>query len=193
MELPNKRYKVILADPPWGYEFKSPTASPRPETCQEAGGAGYYYEVMSKDDIIKIPVRNIAEKDCILFLWATVPLLPDAFEVMAGWGFKYKTMITWHKLHCKGMGYWFRGHTEQLLLGIRGNIKAFRSLIPNIQTINVLEHSRKPPQFRDIVEKVTVNMEPKIELFAREKREGWDAWGNQVPKHCQTLLTKEDA
>lgn len=191
MNFPSKRYKVILADPPWGYECKSPTGSPRPESCQQAGGASYYYEVMSKEEICKIPVSEIAEKDSVLFLWGTVPLLPDAFEVMKAWGFEYKTMITWHKLRCKGMGYWFRGHTEQLLLGVRGNIRAFRSLTPNIQSIKVTEHSRKPPEFRNIIEDVTVGLEPKIELFAREKREGWDAWGYQVPKHCQKLLAHE--
>jgi len=189
--LPNKKYRCILADPPWKYGFKSPTGSPRPKSSQEAGGVNYYYNVMNTKDICNMPIPNICEKNCVLFLWATVPLLPDAFEVMNAWGFKYKTMLTWHKLRCKGMGYWFRGHTEHILFGTKGKVKAFRSLIHNIQAIDVLSHSKKPPEFYNIFEDVTIGMEPRIELFAREQREGWDVWGNQIPKTTQMILNKQ--
>ncbi len=185
MEFPNKKYQVIYADPPYGYRFKSPTASPRPPTSQEAGGVKYYYDTMSVEEIINLPIDTLVDKNSVLFLWATVPLLPEAFQVMKAWGFKYKTMLTWHKLRCKGMGYWFRGHTEHLLFGVSGDVKAFRSLTHNIQEIKVLPHSVKPLQFRRIIEEVTMGLEPKIELFARERHDGWDVWGNQASKTMQ--------
>lgn len=181
-----KRYSVVYADPPWSFRFSSPTAAPRPVTCQEAAGVSYYYDTMSLEDIKKMPVSSLCEKDAVLFLWATTPLLPEAFEVMKSWGFKYKTMITWHKLRCKGMGYWFRGHTEHLLLGVRGNVKAFKSMQHNIVKHRVLKHSEKPEVFRKIIESVTQG--ERVELFARIRKEGWDAWGNQLPPETQMTI-----
>ena len=116
----------------------------------------------------------------MLFLWATNPLLPEALETMKAWGFKYKTMITWHKERCKGMGYWFRGHTEHILVGVKGNVKAFRSLEHNIKKLPVEKHSKKPDEFRQMIEAVTGNLGNRIELFARNNHDGWDAWGNEV-------------
>lgn len=174
------KYQIIYADPPWDYNFKSPTASPRPPTSQRAGGASYYYPTMPTVQIKQLYVQPLCEDDCMLYLWATNPMMPDAFAVMRAWGFEYKTMITWHKLRCKGMGYWFRGHTEHLLFGVKGNIKPFRSLQHNIVEHEVLEHSKKPGVFREIIEKASPEMTRRVELFARERYNGWDVWGNEV-------------
>lgn len=178
---PEKKYNIIYADPPWSYRFKDPTASKGgSKGSGYSGGVNYYYETMTINDIVNLPVTDISEKDCVLFLWATNPLMPEAFQTMKEWGFKYKTLITWHKERCKGMGYWFRGHTEHLLFGVRGNIKAFRSLEHNIKKLPVEKHSKKPDEFRRMIEESAGHLGPKIELFAREKSDGWDVWGNEV-------------
>ena len=193
IELPNGKYQVIYADPPWSYDCKEPTASKGgAKGSGYSGGVNYYYATMSTKEIMDMPIKNISADDCVLFLWATNPLLPEAMETMTRWGFKYKTTLTWHKLRCKGMGYWFRGHTEFLLFGVMGHVKAFRSLEHNIKTLPVEQHSKKPHDFRILIDAVTVNMQPKIELFARERHVGWDTWGNEVPKETQMLLAMND-
>jgi len=177
-----KRYSVIYADPAWGYQSSGTPAAKRP--CLERGdkphSVNHYYETMKPSDIMKLPVADISEKDAVLFLWATNPLLPEALETMKQWGFKYKTMITWHKERCKGMGYWFRGHTEHILVGVKGKVKAFRCLEHNIKKLPVEKHSKKPDEFRQMIEKATGNLGNRVELFARNNHEGWDAWGNEV-------------
>jgi len=176
-----KRYSVIYADPAWSYDFKEPTASKGgAKGSGYSAGVDYYYGTMTIEQIMKLPVADICEKDAVLFLWATNPLLPEALETMKKWGFKYKTMITWHKERCKGMGYWFRGHTEHILVGVKGKVKAFRSLEHNIKKLPVEKHSKKPDEFRQMIEKATGNLGNKVELFARNNHEGWDAWGNEV-------------
>jgi N6-adenosine-specific RNA methylase IME4 len=125
-------------------------------------------------------MRPSTADDAVLFIWTTNPMLPDAFAVIDAWGFKYKTCLTWHKLRCKGMGYWFRGHTEHLLLAVRGNVKAFRSQHHNILALPVHKHSEKPLRFVEIVEEVTAGMAPRLEMFGRMARPGWEMFGNQV-------------
>lgn len=179
----SKKYSVIYADPAWSYDFKEPTASKGgAKGSGYSAGVNYYYGTMTTKQILELPVKNICEKDCVLFLWATNPLLPEALETMKAWGFKYKTMITWHKERCKGMGYWFRGHTEHILVGVKGNVKAFRSLEHNIKKLPVEKHSKKPDEFRQMIEAVTGNLGNRIELFARNNHDGWDAWGNEVER-----------
>ena len=174
-------YSVFYADPPWSYDFKEPTASPGgSKGSGYSSGVDYYYNTMSIKEIYQLPISQMADKNAVCFMWATNPLMPEAFETMKCWGFKYKTMITWHKERCKGMGYWFRGHTEHLLLGVRGNVKAFRSLEHNIVKLPVEKHSKKPEYFRQLIERTTTHLPNKIELFAREKHEGWDVFGNEV-------------
>lgn len=172
MEFPNKQYKCILADPPWQYDNKCTGGS-------YTSGSAAKYNVMSLDDIKNLPISNISMKDSCLFLWATTPLLPEAFEVMKSWGFKYKTSIYWHKIMSLGLGYWFRGQVEICLFGIKGNIKAFRCQKPNFIQSKVMKHSKKPYELYNIIEGIE-NLNPKIELFARERREGWDSWGNEL-------------
>ncbi len=149
-------------------------------------GAEQKYQVMSIEEISKLPINQIADKDCVLFLWATTPLLPEAFEVMKAWGFKYKTAIFWRKEMSLGMGFWFRGQVEVLLLGVKGNVKAFRCQKPNFIQSKVRKHSQKPDEIYGLIEALDIN--PKIELFARARREGWDAWGNEIPEYCQRKI-----
>ena len=166
-----KKYKIIYADPPWSYRNKKTGGSMK-------SGSMAKYHTMSLDEIKSLPIQKIANKDSVLFLWATTPLLPEAFEVMKAWGYQYKTAIYWRKLMSLGMGFWFRGQVEVLLMGIKGKVKAFRIQKPNFIQTKVGPHSQKPIDFRCLID--LAGLSPKIELFARKKTRGWDVWGNEV-------------
>ena len=180
-------YKIILADPPWSYQNK---VTGRMNGKQPQGsGAETKYPTMNLEDIKKLHLSDLFttfSKDSVLFLWATTPLLPDAFEVMREWGYQYKTTIYWRKIFSLGMGFWFRGQVEPCLMGIRGDIKAFRCQKANFIQSKVRKHSQKPDQLYAMIESLGIS--PKIELFARYRREGWDAWGNEVSNEEQKIL-----
>ena len=165
------KYKTIVADPPWQYKNRKTGRDMK-------HGAEAKYKTLSLREICSLPIQDIADKNCVLFLWATTPLLPEAFHVMQEWGFKYKTAIYWRKIMLMGMGFWFRGQVELCLLGIRGKVKAFRAQKCNFIQCKAGKHSQKPKEFFDLIEPYTPK--PRIELFAREKRKGWNAWGNEV-------------
>lgn len=170
------KYNILYADPGWKYDNQKTGGSHK-------SGAAQKYTVMSVGDICRLPVLDIAEKNSVLFLWATVPMLPEAIDVMRVWGFQYKTKITWHKTGRLGLGYWFRGEIEELLFGVRGKVKAFRSSLPNFIETRVLSHSEKPEEFRRLIETATartIENPRRIELFARKRVPGWDAWGNEI-------------
>jgi len=172
---PDKQYNIIYADPAWSYKNKNTGGS-------MSSGSSAKYDTMPTKDICDLPVNEISAKDSVLFLWGTVPLLPDAFKVMLAWGFQYKTMITWRKIMSLGMGYWFRGQCEHLLFGVKGKVKAFRLQESNFIQCKALRHSEKPQEFRELIERATANMpqQERIELFARQKPDNWDVWGNEV-------------
>lgn len=189
---PDKKYNIIYADPPWQYDNKKVFKSKRGTFRSGQLGVAERYNLMSLNEIKNLPIPLIREKNTVLFLWATVPMLPEAFQVMESWGFKYKTMITWRKIMSQGAGYWFSGQTEHLLLGIRGTVKAFRCPRANFIQCSTwgLKHSQKPYQFRKLIETATAKSfqeVKKIELFARQKVVGWDAWGLEVPEEMQPL------
>lgn len=173
--LPDKRYGVILADPEWRFEPYS-----RDSGMDRA--ADNHYPTSLTEVIASRPVAQIAATDCALFLWATAPMLPDAFQVMEAWGFTYRSQVIWSKDRL-GTGYWFRNKHELLLLGIRGNVPApaqglqWDSLIQAA----VSAHSAKPDRFYGLIEAYFPNL-PKIELNARRVRPGWDAWGLEAPE-----------
>lgn len=184
-----KKYNVIYADPPWNYKATNPTCKleKKPETCS----VEYYYPTMKLVEIKALPIKSIAEKNSVLFLWATTPMIQEAFATMAAWGFKYKTMITWEKTNRDCMGYWFRVCTEHLLVGIRGKVKAFRCMDRTLHSEPRLGHSYKPQYFRDLIS--TVIDGEKIELFARQRTEGWDVLGSDldgqdIKKSIQSLI-----
>lgn len=166
-----KLYGVIYADPPWRFEpYSNQTGMDR--------AADNHYPTMTLDGIKALPVP--AANDAVLFLWATVPMLPEALSVMAAWGFTYKSNFVWNK-NKAGTGYWNRNKHEHLLVGTRGNIPA---PAPGEQYASVIdaslqEHSRKPFHFHEMIEEMFPSL-PRIELFAREQFTGWDAWGNQT-------------
>jgi len=165
------KYKTILVDPPWQYRNKKTGGS-------MISGSESKYPTMSLDELLKLPIQNLSDRDCVLFLWATTPLLPEAFQLMKGWNFTYKTAIFWRKIMSLGMGFWFRGQMEMCLLGIKGKVKAFRAQRCNVIQSKALKHSQKPVELYDLIEPYI--LDPKIELFARNRREGWDVWGNEI-------------
>lgn len=179
-----KKYNVIYADPPWSYKNKNTGGTMK-------SGAESKYPTMTLDEICNLPIKDISEKDSVLFLWATVPLMPEAFQVLNAWGYNYKTMLTWRKVMSLGMGFWFRGQCEHLLLGVKGSVKAFRLQEPNFIQSKVGKHSEKPQEFRELIERATSNMEniKRIELFARSKSKGWDTWGNEVKNNIELYAT----
>ena len=169
--IPNKKYKIIYADPPWSYRNKKTGGSMKSGSIQK-------YNIMPLEEIKALPIRDIADKNSALFLWVTCPMQYEGMEVMTAWGYKYKTKIYWRKIMCLGMGFWFRGQVEECWLGVRGNMKAFRIQKANFIQTKVRKHSQKPDEVRGLIEMTGLN--PKIELFAREETVGWDVWGNEV-------------
>lgn len=151
-----------------------------------ASGASAKYPTMDLKDICKMDIPKISEKDACLFLWATTPLLPEGFKVMRSWGFEYKTAIYWRKIMSLGLGFWFRGQVEICLFGIKGKIKAVRSQKPNFIQCRAGKHSQKPDALYGYIE--GINLNPKIELFARNRRVGWDSWGNERSDTVQQIL-----
>lgn len=172
--LPNKRYGVILADPEWPFETYHPdTGADR--------AASNHYPTSSLDVIKARDVPSISANDAALILWATNPMLPHALEVMAAWGFAYKSSFVWIKPKA-GTGYWNRNRHELLLVGTRGNIPAPAM---GTQWDSVIEaptkrHSQKPDAVYELIESYYPSL-PKIELNARTARSGWDRWGNEAP------------
>jgi N6-adenosine-specific RNA methylase IME4 len=172
--LPGQRYGVIVADPEWRFEpYSRETGMDR--------AADNHYPTSITDIIADRCVPDIAADDCVLFLWATVPMLRDALRVMDAWGFEYKSHAVWDKVHI-GTGYWFRNRHELLLVGTRGGIPApaMGDQFASVMTIARKEHSAKPEQFLELIEQYFPNL-PKIELNRRgSARPGWDAWGNEA-------------
>lgn len=163
-------YGVVYADPPWKFEVYSENGMDR--------SADNHYPTMTLADIkaLKVPAAD----DSVCFMWATVPMLPEALEVMAAWGFTYKSHAVWVKDRV-GTGYWFRNQHELLLIGTRGDIPAPAM---GTQPSSVIEaplgrHSAKPASVAEMIEKLFPNL-PKVELFCRSPREGWDAIGNEI-------------
>jgi N6-adenosine-specific RNA methylase IME4 len=175
MTIITKKYQIILADPPWAYNDKTPR-----------GGAENHYPTLSTEDLCKMKVKDIADDNCILFMWATYPKLPDCLGVMASWGFEYKTLgFQWVKLNKKaktpfwGMGRYTRACTEPCFIGVRGKPKVIDHGIHQLITSPIGRHSEKPAEVRDLILKL-IGPLPRIELFARQKVEGWDCFGNEV-------------
>ena len=141
---------------------------------------------MKKDDIQKLSVELIADENCVLFLWATYPCLEEALELLKCWGFVYKTVaFTWVKRNKKsdswfwGLGHWTRSNAEICILATKGKPKRKSMSVHSVLDDRIMAHSQKPNSARDKIVKLMGDI-PRIELFAREKIEGWDVWGNEV-------------
>jgi len=178
MDLPNKKYNIIYADPPWHFKSWSKKGNERSATR--------HYNCLSINDICNLPIDDIASDDCILFIWVIDSMLPEALKVIEKWNFKYKTVaFTWVKQnkisdgYFTGLGYWTRCNPEQCLLATKGNLKRLSKAVKQLVIDIRREHSRKPDCVRDRIVELCGDL-PRIELFARQKVDGWDHWGNEV-------------
>ena len=183
-----KVYKIILADPAWRFETWSEKGKGR--------GPEQHYATMSLDEIKKLPVGDLADDDCVLFLWATSPMLEKAFEVIRAWGFEYKCLaFTWVKRNTdgsmfKGLGFYTRSNAELCLLATKGKPKRVSCDVDQVLVTKRREHSRKPDEIRKKIVELYGDVQ-RIELFARQRFEGWDVWGLQAPSLIQKLLKEE--
>jgi N6-adenosine-specific RNA methylase IME4 len=179
---PDKKYNIIYADPPWTYRDKA-LAGQR--------GAGCKYNLMTQEELCSLPIQSIASDDCCLFLWVTFPMLREGLNTIKAWGFDYRTVaFNWVKKNkisdspFWGMGNWTRSNSELCLLGLKGKPKRQSASVHSIIGTEVIyssleEHSKKPGIVRDKIVDLCGDL-PRIELFARQMAEGWDAWGDEA-------------
>lgn len=175
--LPDKKYSVIMADPPWSYRDKA-SAGKR--------GASFKYPTLTIEQLHTLPVKDIASEDCALFLWATFPCRKEAMSLIESWGFEYKTVgFLWIKLNKKaltpfmGMGNWTRANGEECLIATKGKPKRVSASVHQVIMSPIEQHSKKPDEVRDRIVQLMGDV-TRIELFARNRTEGWDSWGNEI-------------
>lgn len=180
-----QKYQVIYTDPPWDYQ-----------QCRLSGSAKKHYPTMRIEELCALPVAEIADRDCALFLWATFPQLPEALRLIQAWGFMYKTVaFVWLKQNRKaltwfyGLGFWTRSNAEICLLATKGHPKRQSAGIHQLVISPVEQHSKKPDEVREKIAALMGDV-PRIELFARQQTPGWDVWGNEVEN--STALLKEE-
>ena len=184
LPFPDKKYSIIYADPPWSYSDSG---------C--SGAAAAQYATMSINELKQLPVNpaggGIAADDCVLFMWATYPMIQEALDLIEAWGFKYKSIaFQWIKQNRSGNGYffglghWTRGNTEPCLIAIKGKPKRISSGVGQLVFSPLRRHSQKPAEVRDKIVELMGDL-PRIELFAREAAPGWDVWGNEAPPQSE--------
>jgi len=185
------KFATILADPPWLFDNSTGKVAPEHRRL-------YRYMTMTNDEIIQMPVGEIALPKSHLYLWVPNALIGLGLQVMAAWGFEYKTNLVWYKVRKdggpdrRGVGFYFRNVTELVLFGVRGR---FRTLDQGRRQENIIisrkrEHSRKPDELYKVIEACSPG--PYLELFARGARPGWTAWGNETDKYELNAKSTED-
>jgi len=180
-----KKYNIILADPPWSYSDKRD--NPTKNNPNGAGGATKYYNCMKIEDLKKLNVNELADENCMMFMWATFPKLDSALELMKAWGFKYRTVaFVWVKMKNNmseprgdGIGFYTNNNAEIVLLGRKGKYWREEKNVRQIILEPKSKHSKKPDEIKERIVRLMGNI-PRIELFSRDKTEGWDVWGNEV-------------
>jgi len=185
------KYQIIYADPAWNYNSRMALGKGAAKSSAED-----YYNVMSIDDIMALPIKEISAKDSILFIWVTMPKLNEVFKVITAWGFEYKTCgFVWVKRNkvfsdernknrngiddFMGQGRWVRQNAELCLIATKGKPKRISAKVRQIIYQPIQEHSKKPNEVRERIIELVGDL-PRLELFARENHIGWDAWGNEV-------------
>lgn len=174
-----KKYNIIYADPPWSYRVWS-------KDTGLGRSAESHYKTMSKSDIQALPISNIADTNCVLFLWVTAPCLIEGIELCGAWGFKYKTVgFTWIKKNKVsdslffGLGHWTRANAEFCLIATKGNPKRIDKSVHSVVISQIGRHSEKPLEVRDRIVRLMGDI-PRIELFARKRTEGWTSIGYDI-------------
>jgi len=172
--LPAGIYNIVYADPPWKYN----------DTCEDGSiqskGADKHYPLMTIEQLCELPVKNILAENAVMFFWVTSPLLSECWPIISAWGFKYKSSFVWDKVR-HNMGHYNSVRHEFLLICTRGSFlpenKELHDSVISIEKSKT--HSQKPQYFRELIDKMYPNGN-RIELFAREKTENWDVYGNEV-------------
>jgi len=175
-------FSTILIDPPWRFSNRTGKVAPEHRRLHR-------YQTMGFDEIAALPIPKYARETSHLYLWCPNAMLPEGLQIMKTWGFTYKTNIVWYKVRKdggpdgRGVGFYFRNVTELVLFGVKG---AMRTLAPGRRQVNMIvkrkrEHSRKPEELYKIIEECSPG--PYLELFARERRKGWQQWGDQVDSY----------
>ncbi|MDE0050884.1 MAG: MT-A70 family methyltransferase [Rhodospirillales bacterium] len=178
--LDNRRFGTVLADPPWRFSNRTGKVAPEHRRLSR-------YGTLSLEEIAALPVADHVAERAHCYLWVPNALLPEGLQVLASWGFQYKTNLIWHKVRKdggsdgRGVGFYFRNVTEIILFGVRG--KDIRTLPPGRSQVNLIssrkrEHSRKPDEQYDLIERCSWG--PYLELFGRGARDNWTVWGNQA-------------
>lgn len=193
-------YGAILADPPWRFNvWSGETAVQKRGSKTTYKAAQVHYHTMSMDELRALPVAGLAADDCCLFIWVTWPTLLDGIAILESWDFKYKTCaFNWMKGNATQiqmfdeeitplmkMGYWTRASSEVCLLGTKGKPKRLNADVRQGIIAPVRQHSRKPDGIHGRIERLVAG--PYLELFARQKRPGWDVWGNQTDKFKEAV------
>lgn len=180
IENPPRRYSIIYADPPWEFKYHSKKGE-REKSAQR------HYNCMHLEEIKRLPVEALSEKNCVLFMWVTFPFLQKSFELLKAWGFEYKTCgFVWVKKNKVsdswfwGCGYWTRANAEICIIATKGDPKRVSAAVHQICDSRIREHSRKPDEIRERIVKLCGDL-PRVELFARQSAPGWDCWGNEAP------------
>lgn len=188
-DLPRNHFGAILADPPWSFASWSHKGQGRSSIA--------HYPTMDWGAVAKLPVSELAADDCCLFLWVVQSQLPEACEVVKGWGFRFKSVaFAWLKGDSlpmfpddvatqMGMGMWTRAEFEQCWLGTKGKPKRLDAGVRQVLIDKRREHSRKPDGIHQRIERLVAG--PYLELFARQKRPGWTVWGNQTDKFAEAI------
>ena len=175
-----KKYQIIYVDPPWKYNSRAN------HKTRFRGGCCGHYSLMSYEEIKRLPIPDLADKNCALFLWNTFPYIDKQLELFKYWGFRYRTIaFLWVKLNSKnkkpffGVGYYTKSNPEPCMLGMKGQLKTKDNSISNLVFSPRREHSRKPDEIREKIVKLFGDL-PRIELFARQKTKDWNAIGYDI-------------
>ena len=181
---------TILADPPWLFQNRTGKMAPEHKRL-------FRYHTMTNEEIMSMPIREIVLPKSHLYLWVPNALVKTGLDVMEAWGFTYKTNLVWYKVRKdggpdrRGVGFYFRNVTELILVGVRGSLRTLdpgRSM-PNLFQSQKREHSRKPDEIYEIIEKCSPG--PYLELFARHPKPGWLQWGDELKENGSEILQNE--
>ena len=184
IDLPNKKYNIIYADPPWHYGSKSAVNNTTGSAIKPLSD---HYSTMSLQELKNMSIKNMTKDDAACFMWVTDSHIDEALEVLRSWGFAYKTIaFNWIKTtskgnYCKNVAPWTMKSSEICLLGIKGRMTKYKQA-NNIESLVIAQrsqHSQKPNEVRKRIEDLFGDL-PRIELFAREKTDGWDVWGDEI-------------
>lgn len=186
------KYRAILADPPWRFNSLWGGRPKQTPAGYPSRAIDRHYDTMTTEDICKLPIGDFADENCVLFMWAVWPRMPDALQVISAWGFEYKTCaFCWVKGNSlplfpddfkdkMGLGYWSRANSEPCLLATRGKPKRIHADVRQVIQAPLREHSRKPDEQYKRIERLVEG--PYLECFARQTWPGWSVWGNETDK-----------